>query len=47
MTVERRETTIIIIILSNVSDEKLSIVSSDDRIISQNQVDCSVKKSLY
>ena len=36
MTGERR------IILSNVSDEDLSIVSSDDRTRSQSQVDYSV-----
>ena len=35
MTGERRETTI----LSNVSDEDLSIVSSDPRTRSQSQVD--------
>ncbi len=36
MTGERRETTI----LPNVSDEDLSIVSSDTRTRSQSQVDC-------
>ncbi len=44
MTGERRETTQSI--LSNVSDEDLSIVSSDVRIRSQCQVDCLVIQGL-